>query len=109
MSLEHTTVANTVLGKTLIIDGELRGSSNVRVHGRISGRVNISGDVRVEAGGVVTANVDATNVEVLGEVEGNVGAKDRVEVFSQGRVTGDIKAPRVLIANGAVFKGNVAL
>ena len=102
-------MSNTVLGKTLFIDGTMRGASSVRIHGRVSGTVDVQGTVRVEHGATAQAELSATDVEVAGEVVGNIRAVDRVEVFADGRVTGDIKAPRVLIANGAVFKGNVAL
>jgi cytoskeletal protein CcmA (bactofilin family) len=104
-----TKVSKSVLGKTMTFEGEVRGDSSVRIHGRVQGRVDISGLLRVEAGGTAEADLNARDVEVVGEVVGNIRAQDRVEVFAQGRVTGDIKAPRVLIANGAVFKGNVAL
>ena len=34
-------------------------------------------------------------------------AGDKVELKTDCKVIGDIKAPRILIADGAVFKGNV--
>jgi len=40
-------------------------------------------------------------------VTGNIRASEKVEIKSDGRMVGDIKAPRILIADGAVFKGNV--
>ena len=44
---------------------------------------------------------------ISGKVTGNISATDKVELKSDCRVVGDIKAPRILIADGASFKGNV--
>ena len=40
---------------------------------------------------------------------GNVTASDKVEVRKEGKMVGDIKAPRVVIADGAKFKGNIEM
>ena len=58
-------------------------------------------------GGTAEADIETQNVEVSGQVTGNVAASDKVELKSQCRMVGDIKAPRILIADGASFKGNV--
>ena len=61
----------------------------------------------VAGSGVVEADIETQNVEIAGQVTGNIAATDRVELKSDCRVVGDIKAPRILIADGASFKGNV--
>ena len=48
-------------------------------------------------------------VRVSGRVTGNVAASDRVEVAASGILEGDIAAPRVVIAEGAFFKGRVEM
>ena len=40
-------------------------------------------------------------------ITGNITATDKVELKANCRMVGDIKAPRILIADGAPFKGNV--
>ena len=37
----------------------------------------------------------------------NIAATDKVELKADCRVVGDVRAPRILIADGASFKGNV--
>ena len=56
---------------------------------------------------MVEADIETQNVEVSGKVTGNILASDKVELKTDCRVVGDIKAPRILIADGASFKGNV--
>jgi cytoskeletal protein CcmA (bactofilin family) len=101
-------MAHSTLGRTLTLDGTVTGQGSLSVLGELRGKVDLRGDVSVPQGARANAEIHADNVEVGGEVTGNLEARDRVEVFSQGTVVGDIKAPRILIANGAHFKGNVA-
>ena len=53
------------------------------------------------------ADIETQNVEIAGRVTGNINATDKVELKTDCRMVGDIKAPRILIADGASFKGNV--
>ena len=59
--------------------------------------------------GVVTGPIEAPVVRIGGRVIGDVAASDRVEVSPSGSLEGDITAPRVVIAEGAFFKGKVAM
>ena len=44
---------------------------------------------------------------VSGRLTGNVLARERVELRADAKMIGDVKAPRIVIADGASFKGNV--
>jgi cytoskeletal protein CcmA (bactofilin family) len=57
--------------------------------------------------GRITAEVFAKSVVILGAVVGNVTATEKVNIRESGSVDGDITAPRVAIAEGAHFRGNV--
>ena len=94
-----------VIGVKTIIKGEVGGDEDVIVEGTIEGRVRINRDLRVSTGGVVRATVDAQSVIVSGEVVGDCTASQRVEIQATGRLTGNIRAPRIVIAEGALFKG----
>lgn len=100
-------MANTVIGSTIVIDGEITGNEDLVVQGTVKGRVSLRQNVFVEETGVLEANVEASVVTILGTVTGDIQAADRAELKSNCRVVGDIRAPRVLIADGASFKGNV--
>ena len=100
-------MANTDIGNTIVIDGEITGDEDLTIRGTIKGRISLSASVYVEESGTVEADIETENVVVSGNVTGNISANDKVELKSDGRMVGDIKAPRILIADGAVFKGNV--
>jgi cytoskeletal protein CcmA (bactofilin family) len=95
-----------VIGAKTTVKGEITGDEDVLVEGVVEGQIRISRDLRVGAGGTVKATVEAQSVVVSGEVVGDCGAVSRVEIQATGRVTGNIRAPKIVIAEGAMFKGN---
>ncbi len=100
-------MANTVIGSSIVIDGEISGDEDLVIQGTVKGKISLKESLIVAGSGVVEADIDTQNVEVAGKVTGNISASDRVELKSDCRMVGDIKAPRILIADGASFKGNV--
>jgi len=95
-----------VIGAKTTVKGEITGDEDVLVEGAVEGQVRISRDLRVAASGSVRANVEANSVIVSGEVLGDCTAAVRVDIQSTGRLTGNIRAPKIVIAEGAVFRGN---
>jgi cytoskeletal protein CcmA (bactofilin family) len=100
-------MANTIIGSTIIVDGEISGDEDLVIQGTVKGKISLKESCIVEASGVVEADIETQNVEIAGQVTGNITASDKVELKTDCRVVGDIKAPRILIADGAAFKGNV--
>lgn len=100
-------MANTIIGSTIVIDGDISSSEDILVHGRITGRVTVQQDLYVAQSGIVDAEVETRNVEISGQVNGNIVARQKVEITTGGQAVGDVKAQRILIADGAIFKGNV--
>ena len=100
-------MSETVIGPTLTIDGEVSGDDALSIHGVVRGTINVRDAVFVSADGRVEADIDSLDVEIAGAVEGNVAASEKIEIKSGGQLVGDVHAPRVLIADGASFKGNI--
>ena len=98
--------AACVIGAKTQFKGELTGSEPVLVEGLVEGTIRITGPLRVGPGGTVKATVSAQSVVVAGEIVGDCHAADRVEIEASGRLTGNIRAPRVVIVEGATFRGN---
>jgi cytoskeletal protein CcmA (bactofilin family) len=95
-----------VIGAKTTVKGEITGDEDVLVEGAVEGQVRISRDLRVAASGSVRANIEANSVIVSGEVLGDCTAAVRVDIQATGRLTGNIRAPKIVIAEGAVFRGN---
>jgi cytoskeletal protein CcmA (bactofilin family) len=99
--------AHTVIGSTIVIDGEISGDEDLVIQGTVKGRIALRQSLFVEGSGVLEADVETANVDISGQVTGNIAASEKVELKADCRVIGDIRAPRILIADGAAFKGNV--
>ena len=100
-------MANTIIGSSIVIDGEVSGEEDLVVQGTIKGKIMLKENLIVESSGVVEADIETANVTISGQVTGNITASERVELKADGRMVGDVKSPRILIADGASFKGNV--
>lgn len=91
------------------IRGEVSGSTELLIEGQVEGEMRLDATVTVGADGAVQGPIAAPVVRVGGRVTGNITATDRVEVSPSGSVEGDISAPRIVIAEGAFFKGRVEM
>ena len=98
---------NTVVGPSILISGKLTGDEDLTVRGRVEGELTLSKTLIVETTGVVKANVAVRNAIVSGVVVGNINATESVELTREGRMVGDIHSPRVIIVDGASFRGRV--
>ncbi len=97
----------TVIGPSILISGKLTGDEDLTVRGRVEGELNLSKTLIVETSGIVKANVSVRNAIVSGVVVGNITATESVELTRDGRMVGDINSPRVIIVDGASFRGHV--
>lgn len=96
------------IGKTIVVRGELSGEEDLVIEGKIEGKVDLENHhLVVEKEGKIEADVFANAVTIIGQMEGNLKAKERVLIQKSGSLTGDISAPRVVIEDGAKFKGSV--
>jgi len=100
-------MAETIIGSNITIEGDISGSDPLTVHGTIKGTLQVDDVVTIATSGLVEADIESAAIEVAGVVEGNVTASDKIDIKAGGRLVGDVRAPRVLIADGAAFKGNI--
>ena len=98
------------IGKSIIINGEVKGGEDLIVDGRVEGTVTLS-ESRLTIGpnAHVSADLSAKDVLILGHVQGNVVASGRVELRAGCQMEGDIRALRLAVEDNAVFRGKVDL
>lgn len=106
---ERRGAAVTFIASGTRLRGELAGTTDVQIEGEITGSVDVDALVVVGARGSVLGPLHGRVVRVSGQVAGDVTAAERVEVGAAGSVEGDIAAPRVVIAEGAFFKGKIEM
>ena len=91
------------------IQGQLTGPTELLVEGEVEGEIRVDATVMIGTEGTVHGPVSAQVVRIGGRVFGNVTASDRIEVAPSGSLEGDVAAPRIVIAEGAFFKGRVEM
>jgi cytoskeletal protein CcmA (bactofilin family) len=98
------------IGKTIVICGEVKGSEDLILDGRVEGTVTLS-ESRLTIGpnANIAADLCAKDVLILGHVQGNVVASGRVELRAGCVVEGDIRALRLAVEDNAIFRGKVDL
>jgi len=102
-----TTDGTTIIGESILISGSLNGDEDLTVRGRVEGTLTLTKTLVVEPTGIVKAEVQVKNCVIAGAVVGNVTATESVEITKEGRMVGDIAAPRVIIVDGASFRGRI--
>lgn len=98
-----------LIGSKITIRGQVSGSQDLVVEGRIEGRVSLENRLIVQESGSVEADLEVVDAEVLGEVRGDVVASRTAVLHPSARVVGNIRAPRVVIEDGARFSGSIEM
>lgn len=97
-----------IIGKSVVVKGELSGSEDLIVDGEVEGSISLRGQtLTIGPNGRVRANIEARNVILHGRVNGDIKASDRVELRKTASLQGDIATARISIDDGAFFKGGI--
>ena len=98
------------VGAGLRIRGELSGNADLLVEGTVEGPIRLA-DHKLTVGlsGKLTSDVVAREIIVHGSVKGNLRASERIEIMKNGSVIGDLTTARILIEDGASFKGSIEI
>jgi cytoskeletal protein CcmA (bactofilin family) len=97
-----------LIGKSVVIKGDLSGSEDLYIDGVVEGNIELAGNsLTIGPNGQVKASIKAKGVTISGKLEGNVNASDRLELRKTAIVMGDVATQRVSIEEGAYIKGKV--
>jgi len=98
------------LGSTLEIKGQISGSEDLQIDGKVEGPISLHGhELTVGSTAHLHSEIHAGEVSVSGKVVGNVHARGRVEIKRDGSIIGDISSARISIEDGAHFKGRIEI
>jgi len=97
-----------MIGPSIKIKGEVSGDEDLLIQGRVEGKIDLKAhEVIVGESGQVFADVSAKTVKIDGKVTGDIHGSENVVISRLGNVRGNIIAPRVLLEDGAIFKGSI--
>jgi cytoskeletal protein CcmA (bactofilin family) len=99
---------HATIGPSIMIRGEVTGNEDLIIQGQVDGSVTLDlHAVTVGDGGRVKAGIRGRVITVEGDVEGDLTAQEQIVLRGGARVQGDLKAPRVVLEDGATFRGLV--
>ncbi len=103
------TAAETVVGPSVKIQGDLNSEGNIRIEGSVSGKVKTSQSVHVGEAAKLNADINAGNAVVAGEVQGNLKISGNLVLTSTARIAGDIACSILRVEDGAQFSGKCVM
>ena len=96
------------IGKAVKVVGQIFSREDLYVDGDVEGTIEaLEHKLTVGPNGTVQAAVKAREVVALGSIKGNVEATDKIEIRKDAKLTGDIRTARIIIEDGAYFKGSI--
>jgi len=99
---------SAALGKNVTVKGQIFAREDLTIDGEVEGtvechdhRLTIGPNARVQAG------LKAREIIIQGSIQGNVDAADKIDIKKEAKLVGDIKTTRIVIEDGAYFKGSI--
>ena len=101
-------VSAATVGKAVKIVGQIYSKEDLYVDGEIEGTVEaLEHKLTIGPHGTLHAGIKAREVVALGNITGNVEASERIEIHKEAKLVGDIRTSRIIIEDGAYFKGSI--
>ena len=98
----------SVIGPTMVFKGELSADEDLVIEGRIEGTIaHHKKHLTVGKQGRVMADIHASSVIVLGQLVGDIHSEGMVSLAKSADVKGDIFCGRIVMEDGARFKGKI--
>ena len=97
-----------LIGKSVHVKGQVSGREDLVIDGELDGTLELQ-EHRLTVGpnGKVQASIKAREVVVVGTVHGNIEASEKIDIRKDAKLVGDIKTARIVIEDGAYFKGSI--
>lgn len=97
----------SIIGPGAEMVGDLTGSGQLRIEGRVDGTIRMDGEVQVAAGGAVEGRIEADSVVTAGRIDGTIAARDAVRLEDGCRVEADVFSPVLELMEGGMLDGRV--
>ncbi len=98
----------TTIGSSIKLNGELNGDEDLLIQGQVEGNIYLKEhNLTIGEQGVIKANAFARTITVRGQLTGDINGVEKVTITSTGKVRGNIVSPKVILEEGATFKGSI--
>jgi cytoskeletal protein CcmA (bactofilin family) len=94
-----------IIGQGTTIEGTLSARSDVRISGRLVGKLRVDGKTVITPEGMVEGEIESTQADLAGHIQGEVAIKEILVLKNTAVVEGNIRTAKLVIEDGAVFSG----
>lgn len=103
-----STSSSTTIGPSIRLKGEVTGEEDLVIQGEVEGNIQLKEhNLTVGEKGRIRADAFARTITVRGELTGDLNGVEKVTITASGKVRGNIIAPKVILEEGASFKGSI--
>jgi len=95
----------TQIARTVQVKGDIIGKTDLRIAGKVYGKVQIDGELILEKYASIEGDVKCGIAFLAGSIKGNVECRGKVVLQDNGQIIGNVKADQLIIHEGAVFQG----
>lgn len=99
----------SVIDRFSRFDGDFVAERDLRVEGNVKGAIECHGTLFVAQGAVVSAKVTAENITVAGDLSGETRCRGKLHLLPTGRVRGRVSTAALVITEGAIYEGELAM
>jgi cytoskeletal protein CcmA (bactofilin family) len=97
-------------GQSIVIKGDISGSEDLVIAGRVEGSITLDGRVLTLAqGSHVVGEISAGTVVISGKVDGTIEAEQRLDIKSTAVVDGKLSTAKLIVADGSQIVADVEM
>ena len=101
--------AETVIGPSVKVEGDLKGVENVLVEGMLTGTLTTDKDVTIGQGAQIQASITAQNATIAGTINGAVTIHGHLTIKATAKISGDINTKTIAVESGARINGHLKM
>ena len=101
----ETSLGNSLLGKGVVIKGDINTDGDIRIEGKVLGNIKVSGKLVIGEGAEIRGDIQANHLEVFGKVKGKLVVDEFLAIKGNGVVEGELFAAKLQIEPTAFFSG----
>ncbi|MEZ4180311.1 MAG: polymer-forming cytoskeletal protein [Candidatus Doudnabacteria bacterium] len=101
--------AETVVGPSVKIQGDLNSEGNIRIEGSVAGKVFTTQSVHVGEAASLQADMHAGTAIIAGQIQGNITVENNLVLQSTAKIKGDITCGILRVEDGAIFSGKCSM
>ena len=88
------------------IQGDIKGDSNIRIDGKLTGTITTKGRVVIGKTGHIEGEIVCQNADIEGVLNGKIRVEQLLTLKSSAKLNGEILTGKLAIEPGAAFSGS---